>query len=78
MKKARLAVVAIAVLAGCGELPTSSENKDGPPVAGGPSYDGGLVFGSGNRAHGDSTQTTTSTASSDSTGRGGLVFGSGN
>lgn len=77
MKTARLALGALVILAGCAELPTDS--KAGRPEVGGPSYDGGLVFGSGNRAQGDSTQTTTtSTTNTDSTGRGGLVFGSGN
>jgi hypothetical protein len=77
MKNARIAIVALAVLGGCAELPTDS--KAGPPEVGGPSFDGGLVFGSGNRSQTDSTQTqTSSTTSTDSTGRGGLVFGSGN
>ena len=84
MRNGRLPLLALTVLAACAELPTDS--KAGPPNAGGPSYDGGLVFGSGNRTEGDSTQTattTTSTTTSDSTdnsgdGDGGLVFGSGN
>lgn len=79
MRKLRFILIALTVVAACAELPTDS--KAGPPEAGGPSYNGGLVFGSGNRSDSTTTTTTTSTEGSATTGTtsdGGLVFGSGN
>lgn len=77
MRNLRIILIGL-TLAACAELPTDS--KAGPPEAGGPSYDGGLVFGSGNRS--DSTATTTAStegsATTSTTSDGGLVFGSGN
>jgi hypothetical protein len=67
---------ALTLCGGCIQLPTHSESEPRTLEAQGPRFDGGLVFGSGNRQAG-ATETTT-TASADSTGRGGLVFGSGN
>ena len=76
MRNLRIILIGL-TLAACAELPTDS--KAGPPEAGGPSYNGGLVFGSGNRS--DSTATTASTdgsATTSATSDGGVVFGSGN
>lgn len=68
--RALLAGVLLAVAA-CGEAPTSAS-------AGGPSYDGAYIIGSGNRS--DTTGTTTNTAanSGESTAGGAYVIGSGN
>lgn len=74
--------VIVAVLA-CGALAACNGNSPTQAVPGtaGPSYDGGMGYGSGNRTQdGDETTTTTSTggAASDTTGRGGMGYGSGN
>lgn len=80
MRNMRLPVAltsALVLIGACAEIPTTAVGSR--TLEGGPNYDGGLVFGSGNRS--DSTQTTTSSSTStpDSANtRGGLVFGSGN
>lgn len=79
MRKPIVAVLALMALAGCDAAPTISvEGIDG-------SQDGGVIFGSGNRAGSDSTTITTTTATGENTdattsndGRGGVIFGSGN
>jgi hypothetical protein len=74
----RRGAVALALVctmfAGC----ESSDSPTAAPAAR-PSFDGGMGYGSGNRAQeGDATTTTTSGTAADSTGRSGMGYGSGN
>lgn len=86
MKYVRVALAAgMAVLAGCTELPTGGRPEFRSPAASGPHFDGGLVFGSGNRAAGDTPfvageqQDTTVAAGDDLVvTSGGYTFGGGN
>jgi hypothetical protein len=79
MTKRIMAVMAIALLAGCDSAPTISAG------AAGPLHDGGVVFGSGHRSGSGSDTTGTSTTSATGENenattqeeRGGVVFGSG-
>lgn len=66
------AVAVTILLAACGQ---AGENPVGPA---GPSLDGGLLTGGGNRTEADSTSITSADAPADSTGRGGLLTGGGN
>jgi hypothetical protein len=65
--------LACVTLVGCeGGSPTAA-------AAARPSFDGGMGYGSGNRAQeGDATNTATAGAATDSTGRSGMGYGSGN
>lgn len=79
MRKRIVAVLALVVLAGCEATPTISVEGVGGL------QDGGVIFGSGNRAGSDSTGTSTTSATGENTGattsddgRGGVIFGSGN
>lgn len=58
-------------LAACGDTPTPVTLPEGRP-----SFDGGLLAGSGNRS-GDGSGTTTTTSDT-TTAQGGLLAGSGN
>lgn len=77
MKKRIAAVLSVVLLAGCEAAPTINASGAGE------SRDGGVIFGSGNRAGSDSTGTTTTSATGENTnattgdGRGGLILGSG-
>lgn len=69
-----VAVLACAALAACnGNSPTQAV-----PGAVGPSYDGGMGYGSGNRTQEGDATTATAGAAADTTGRGGMGYGSGN
>ena len=73
MTKRIAAVLGVLVLAGCEAAPTISAEGVGE------SQDGGVIFGSGNRAGSDSTGTNNTTTTSTEDGRGGgVIFGSGN
>lgn len=64
------------VVAACGRVgPTAAGERHAPA---GPRFDGGVMYGSGNRGA-DSTETSqTTTATTTEDGRGGVMYGSGN
>lgn len=74
MKTFRLAFATFLVAASVSACSSEGASPLAPSVA--PSYDNGLVLGSGNRS--DSTSTNTNTTTSTSTAENGLVLGSGN
>jgi hypothetical protein len=81
MTKQTIRGAAIAAVLSCGAMAACDGNNLALalPRAEGPSYDGGMGYGSGNRTQeGDATTTATAGAAADTTGRGGMGYGSGN
>lgn len=78
-----LAAAIATIAAGCTQTSTAVTDSNRPPSA--PSYDGGLMYGSGNRTEpADASSTTVNSAAtadslqSSAVERGGLMYGSGN
>jgi hypothetical protein len=82
LRKTMIAVGIVSVAAACTQSPTSTRDLSRRPS--GPSYDGGLMYGSGNRASDTTTVTETGnivavdSLETTATERGGLMYGSGN
>lgn len=67
---------AVALVCACVALAACEDSNSPTAAPAAPSFDGGMGYGSGNRAQEEEDATTT--AGADSTGRSGMGYGSGN